>query len=290
MSPELLAGDPTTWEVLSTALGDRAGPFIAASNQRAEVQIRANIARIDRQALATLLAEDGILTKPCRLAPHGLTVQGRANLRGHRAFSRGLFEVQDEGSQLLAELVPSVGSVLDLCAGAGGKSLALAASGARVHALDVRARPLLELQKRARRAGLTILTDTLSSDGALPSHIPADYDADAVLVDAPCSGSGTWRRHPELRWRLTELAQTATLQASILARAASLVRPGGVLVYGTCSVLPAENEAQVDRFLGRHPDFRLEPLGRPDLGGDVLRLAPDTHGTDGFFGAKLRRA
>ncbi|TNE86269.1 MAG: RsmB/NOP family class I SAM-dependent RNA methyltransferase [Deltaproteobacteria bacterium] len=280
----VLAGGQAVWEVLSAALGDRAAAFVATSNARAPVQIRAQ--GLTRDALARELADAGITTEPCTHAPLGLTVIGSANLRGHKAFTQGRFEVQDEGSQLLAGLVPTDADVLDLCAGAGGKSLALAAAGAHVTALDVRPSPLDELSKRARRARLTVHTRRLGPRGEVPEDVKP---AAAVLVDAPCTGSGTWRRHPDLRWRLDELDATVALQAQILDRAADLVKPGGVLVYGTCSVLPAEDEAQVEAFLARHPDFALDPLGQPELGGEVLRVAPDTHGTDGFFGARLRR-
>lgn len=285
----VLAGDAAAWEVLARELGSRAAPFVAASNARAAVHIRVHAGRTSRARLARELASDGIATRPCPHAPHGLEVEGRANLQGHRAFSQGLFEVQDEGSQLLAGLVPAGGRVVDLCAGAGGKALALAAAGSEVLAFDVRPAPLAELKKRARRARLAIDTHLLDPDGGLPASLDLASKADAVLVDAPCSGSGTWRRHPEIRWRLTELGATHALQADILDRAATLVRPGGVLIYGTCSVLPSENEAQVEAFLARHPEFVLDPLDCPGLGGNTLNVAPDTHGTDGFFGARLTR-
>jgi len=208
--------------------------------------------------------------------------------------------VMDEGSQLVAELVapPPGGRVLDACAGAGGKTLALGALLAgkgRVLALDTDGKKLEELRRRARRAGLTNVEARPIKEG--PLGIKGQFDR--VLVDAPCSGLGTLRRNPEARWRLTpaDLDELPARQRAILERYAPLVAPGGRLVYATCTVDAAENDAVVDAFVRAHPDFTPVPakeiLGRAralELGdGERLRLLPHVHGTDGFFAAVLRR-
>lgn len=288
---------------LHRSLGARAVDFLRASADRAPLDLRVNRLRCDvAQAMGSLAAQ-GIATERTPLSPHGLRVVGRANLHGSRAYRDGWVEVQDEGSQLLATIVqPDGGLVVDLCAGAGGKSLALAAAAptARLVAADVRRRALRELERRARRAGASVQTLHLRGDGALPDAASFLVGrADRVLVDAPCSGTGTLRRHPEHRLRLDGdvLAELPRLQASILDRAAELVRPGGRLIYGTCSVLHAENRDVVDGFLARRPAFRRLPL-RDVVGSELaaqigdgvdLRLAPHEQGTDGFFGAVLTR-
>lgn len=255
--------------------------FLAASDRRAPVTLRANRARTTRDALAARLAEEGVETMPCERAADGLHVVGRGNLTQLPSFRDGWFEVQDEGSQLLAALVPAEGEVIDLCAGAGGKSLAMAARGQPVTATDIRPGALKELQRRARRAGVTIETLTIR-DARLPARLRR-REVPNVLVDAPCTGIGVLRRHPEHRWHFDDawLGERNAMQRRILDRAAGLVASGGHLVYGTCSVLPEENEQVVSYFLHAHRDF--EPTG------EGLALAPHTSDTDGFFGVVLRK-
>ncbi len=267
---------------ITKALGDGAEAFLEASDVRGPVSLRANRLVCDREALAERLQAEGIGTDPSSLVPDGLQVRGRHNLQGLACFREGWFEVQDEGSQMLAELVQPDGPLIDFCAGAGGKSLALAAKGVPVLALDVREEALEELDKRATRAGADVEVQRIRPDGALPAHV-ADRRVSRVLVDAPCSGLGVLRRHPEHRYLVDRRSLKAqhALQMSIVERAAPLVAPGGWLVYGTCSVLTEENDRVVASFLDRHPDFRS--VGSP------LRVAPHTHGTDGFFGAVLER-
>ncbi|NWG46192.1 MAG: RsmB/NOP family class I SAM-dependent RNA methyltransferase, partial [Alphaproteobacteria bacterium] len=217
----------------------------------------------------------------------------------------GLVEVQDEGSQILAELVGARPGdrVADFCAGAGGKTLAIAAAmrnkGTLV-ATDTLPGRLERARLRFRRAGVhNVTTRSLSSarDKWVKGH---RGDFDRVLVDAPCSGVGAWRRNPDARWNRLgpDLAELIALQADILDSAERLVRPGGRLVYATCSLLPEENEAQAERFLAAHPEFRLCPLpavwaetlgGPPPVEGTCLRLTPARHGTDGFFAAIFER-
>jgi 16S rRNA (cytosine967-C5)-methyltransferase len=268
-------------EALVNSLGDTVWPFLWASNTRASMTLRTNPFRAPREAVQRALAKQGIETTPLS-TPYGLKVCAPANLKGQKSFQNGWFEVQDEGSQHLAALCgPTTGTVIDYCAGAGGKTLAIAASApdCTLIAADVRAGALTQLEKRARRAGLKRLqVHHLTPDS------PLNATAETVFVDAPCSGLGTLRRHPELRLRLTEasLDEVLALQQEVLHRASLCVAPGGRLIYGTCSVLREENEGAVERFLGEHGGFSLtqEP---------PLNRAPHTHQTDGFFGAVMVR-
>lgn len=265
-----LAGsvDPALAAELLRTWGDETGDLLAASNRRPPTAIRANRARIDRRSLAARLAGEGVQTRRSALAPDGLVVEGRANLVGTRVWAEGLFEIQDEGSQLVAAQVVPVGLVLDLCAGAGGKTLAMAAIApeARFIASDLRQAPLDELRRRARRAGVTIET-TLD---------PSGVQADRVLVDAPCTGSGVLRRHPAYRLRIDgeALERNPRVQRQILERALTLVKPGGRLVYATCSVLRAENDDVAEAMQADHPELKRI---------SEVRLAPHTEGTDGFY-------
>jgi len=307
-SPEeavALAGSvaPAFAAALLSALGTDVGAFLAASNARAPLTIRAYRARTAREDLARRLADEGFDTAPTRYARDGLHVTTRGNLAATTCWREGLFEVQDEGSQLVAALVQPEGLVVDLCAGAGGKTLAMSArmAGGRILAADVRANALAELDRRARRAGVeNVGTTVLPPTGPLPKVLQRVRGrADRVLVDAPCSGSGVLRRHPAYRLRITaeSLAAHPSDQRALLDRAAPLVAPGGRLVYATCSVLSEENDAVVEGFLSGHPQFaRLsarEVLGprATEVGdGEVLRVLPHVHGTDGFFAAVLARS
>ncbi len=261
--------EPVHAEDLAESYGDGREDWLRASDARPPAHLRVNLSRTTRRALAEELRLAGIETEPVDAG--GLLVLGRADLRGHPAFRRGDFEFQDAGSQRVIAYVEGEGrTVLDLCAGAGGKALGLADRGARVVATDRRRRALEELRRRARRAGLVI---------EVQAHPSGRYDR--VLVDAPCSGSGVWRRHPEYRWRLREAGCPSALQLELLQRGAERVAPGGELIYATCSSLRAENEAVVRAFLERHPKW--EPARPP------LRLAPHLHGTDGMFAQALTR-
>jgi 16S rRNA (cytosine967-C5)-methyltransferase len=257
--------------------------LLRASDARAPVTIRANVAENDRDTLAELLGKEGVVTQPCVRSAVGLQVVGAANLMGTRAHSEGWFEVQDEGSQLLAEMVPADARVVDFCAGAGGKSLAMAARGSEVMASDVRRGALKELSRRAERAGVHVPTVVLPDEGDPPEPLFA-FEPGWVLVDAPCSGVGVLRRHPEHRWHLDPevLERRGRLQRAILDRAEALVPEDGTLVYATCSLLPSENQAVVADFLAAHPDFEAV--------GPAMLVAPHTDGTDGFFAQALQRS
>lgn len=273
-----------------------------AMNQSAPLDLRVNTLKGDRDTLLAKLAADDIAATPGSLSPLAVRLRDKPALAKHPLFLEGAFEVQDEGSQLLGFLLePKRGEmVVDFCAGAGGKTLLLGAlmrNTGRLYAFDVSDKRLANLKPRLARSGLS---------NVHPARIEHERDqkikrlagkADRVLVDAPCSGLGTLRRNPDLKWRQDEksVAELTVKQAAILAAAATLVRPGGRLVYATCSLLSAENDDIVAAFLEKHPDFSLLPasavLGKQGIAcdGDVLRLLPHKHNTDGFFAAALER-
>ena len=273
-----------------------------AMNQSAPLDLRVNTLKGDRDTLLAKLAADDIAATPGALSPLAVRLRDKPALAKHPLFLEGAFEVQDEGSQLLGFLLePKRGEmVVDFCAGAGGKTLLLGAlmrNTGRLYAFDVSDKRLANLKPRLARSGLS---------NVHPARIEHERDqkikrlagkADRVLVDAPCSGLGTLRRNPDLKWRQDEksVAELTVKQAAILDAAATLVRPGGRLVYATCSLLSAENDDIVAAFLEKHPDFSLLPasavLGKQGIAceGDVLRLLPHKHNTDGFFAAAMER-
>ena len=281
--------------------GDRADAEAAAMNERAPLTARVNVLKTTRDALRLRLRSEGVETRETPLSPLGLFLDTRENAFALPAFREGLFELQDEGSQLLGLLVDAPPTqVVDACAGAGGKTLQLAGqmhNRGELFALDIDARRLEELKRRARRAGVHNVRIRQIPPAAGPELSELLGKADRVLVDAPCSGTGTFRRKPDARYRLTPelLEQHVQRQRALLERFAPLVKPGGRLIYGTCSVLEEENEAVVRWFLERHPSFSVLPpadrlgeeLGRRVSEGEFLRLSPGRHGTDGFFGAIL---
>ena len=290
---------------LRARFGERLAEEAAAMETAAPLDLRANLLKTTRDAAATLLAAEGVRAAPTPLSPWGLRAEARQPIGGTRAFQDGLVEVQDEGSQLIALLADARPGhrVADYCAGAAGKSLAMAATmGNRGHlvACDVSAPRLEGAVRRMRRAGVQNAERHLLEAGDKWRKRRA-RSFDRVLVDAPCTGTGTWRRNPDARTRTTEqdLRELRAKQAAILDEASELVRPGGRLVYATCSLLPEEDEDQMTAFLDRHPDFTALPLGtlwpglRPDLPapgeGPFLALSPARHGTDGFFTAVLER-
>jgi 16S rRNA (cytosine967-C5)-methyltransferase len=279
---------------------------MAALNEGAALDLRTNLIKIgDREAARAALAREGIEAARTRHSPLGLRVFERIALGSLETFRQGLVEVQDEGSQLAAQLADARPGlrVVDFCAGAGGKTLALAAAmGNRGHlvACDVSASRLERATQRLRRAGASIVqrVPLASARDKWVKRHPQSFDR--VFVDAPCTGTGTWRRNPDAKWRLRpeDLAELAALQADILDSAQRLVKPGGRLIYVTCSLLREENERQIESFLARHGEFTLLPIGdvwretiggEPPAPGDMLRLTPARHGTDGFFVAVMTR-
>ena len=283
---------------------DAALALAAAMNTRAPLAVRVNTARVSRDELAARLAEEHVVAHPTPLSPVGLVFETRVNAFALSAFKDGLFEVMDEGSQLVADLVapPPGGRVADACAGAGGKTLAMGAALAgkgRVLALDTDGRKLEELRRRARRAGLTnVEARQIKDDRADLAKLPV-AGFDRVLLDVPCSGLGTLRRNPEARWRLTRAAVDSfpARQLALAVAYAPLTAVGGRLIYATCTVTRRENEAVIERFLAERDDFVAVPVkeiwGRERAqgvgDGMTMRLSPDRHDTDGFFAAVLRR-
>jgi 16S rRNA (cytosine967-C5)-methyltransferase len=261
--------------------------------ERAPLDLRANVARTSRQALL----EQWPGAEPTPLSPWGLRLPPDSRVDQHPAFLDGLVEVQDEGSQLIAIACQPQQQqrIIDLCAGAGGKSLALAAGApeAEILATDANRARLSQLPQRAQRAGATIALRLLNPPNELEELADVRGTADLVLVDAPCSGSGTWRRNPEGRWRLNpeRLERVAALQARLLDIAAELVRPGGTLVYAVCSILTREGSAQADAFLERHSSWvpQATPIDYGRLDGVGRLLTPGHDATDGFFIARLKR-
>ena len=291
------------YERLRAIYGDRLEPLAAALNRPAPLDLRVNTLRASRDAVRERLLADGIVAEPTPWSPWGLRLKDKPALSRHPLFLEGVIEVQDEGSQLLGLLTGARRGemVCDYCAGAGGKTLALGAmmnNTGRLYAFDVSERRLARLKLRLARSGLSNVYPKLLA-GERDSRIRRLAGKfDRVLVDAPCSGLGTLRRNPDLKWRQTPqtVAELSQKQAAILAAAAMLVKPGGRLVYATCSLQPEENEDIVAAFLADRPEYRLLPAGpilaaqRIDLAmGDVLRLDPALHGTDGFYAAVLER-
>jgi 16S rRNA (cytosine967-C5)-methyltransferase len=288
---------------------EEARALARAMNLRAPLTVRANLLRGTRQALRERLASEGVAAEPTPHSPWGLVLDGHANAFALRAFREGLFEIQDEGSQLVALACGARPgwTVVDACAGAGGKSLALAMemrNKGSLHALDVDADRLEEARRRARRAGVhNLRTRVVPAAGAEAEAAAADLagKADLVLVDAPCSGLGTLRRKPDARWRLEpgDPARFSETQREIGARFARLARPGGRLIYATCAIGRTENEEVAAFLAAAAPGLVPLPLERT-LGaerarvlgaeGHLLRLTPHRHGTDGFFVAAFERA
>ncbi len=264
-----------------------------ALTDRAPLDLRTNSARASREDL--LEEFEGAVPTP--LSPWGLRLPPDSQVDHSRAFEEGRAEIQDEGSQLVALACEAQNGerILDLCAGAGGKALALAAVApqAKILATDSSRLRLSKLEPRARRAGAVIETRLLDPPRELEGLADWIHLADLVLVDAPCSGSGTWRRNPEGRWRLTSerLERLVHAQQRLLEIAAELTRPGGRIVYAVCSILSDEGSSQIERFLETHSSWISEEVimesGRPDGAGRLVTPAHDR--TDGFFVARVRR-
>ncbi|MGB7431841.1 MAG: RsmB/NOP family class I SAM-dependent RNA methyltransferase [Ahrensia sp.] len=280
-----------------------------ALNERPPLDLRVNTLKADREKVLKALEKTG--AKPTQIARQGIRIKppksaGRLpNVTAEPAFQKGWFEVQDEGSQIVADLVfaQQGEQVFDLCAGAGGKTLPLSASmdnKGQVHAYDSNKQRLAPIFERLKRAG----TRNVQVHGADDDLTPLEGQFDRVVIDAPCTGSGTWRRHPDAKWKLTPetVEKRCAEQSAILDDAARFVRPGGFLCYITCSVFPAENEEQVYAFGERHPGWELLSAGEvwQDLFGfdkpqpwsadlNCITLTPRSTGTDGFFFAVMQK-
>jgi 16S rRNA (cytosine967-C5)-methyltransferase len=305
--PRAVANDLPEWiePYLERVFGTGLEREMAALNAAAPIDLRVNLLKADRASARRALAAQGVSAVPTSWSPVGLRLSERIPLGALAAFKDGLVEVQDEGSQIAALLVgagPGM-RVVDFCAGVGGKTLALAAgmkNRGKLVACDVSARRLERAARRLRRAGVNNV-ERRALSGERDKWVKRHAGGfDRVLVDAPCLGTGTWRRNPDAKWRSTQqdLAELVVRQQQILASAARLVRPGGRLVYATCSLLREEDEAQAEAFLAAELEFCLMPaarvwsetIGGPSPGGEpYLRLTPARHGTDGFFVAIFER-
>ncbi len=275
-----------------------------ALNASAPLDLRANPLKTTRDAVLAQLAAEGLVATPGLYSPLAIRMASKPALAKHPLFLEGQVEVQDEGSQLLAYLLaPKRGEmVVDFCAGAGGKTLLLGAlmrSTGRLYAFDVADKRLSRLRPRVARSGLSNVHAVViaNENDARVKRLAGKIDR--VLVDAPCSGLGTLRRNPDLKWRQTAegVADLAAKQRDILAAASRLVKPGGRLVYATCSILAEENEAVVDAFLAKHSGFSVVSaqavLAQSQIQlacGERMRLSPHEHGTDGFYAAVLERS
>ncbi len=296
--PEAIKLECPDWaaDKLRAHFGDAFVPEMRALQEAAPVDIRINPLKTTRDEVQKRLAAESIKSAPLPHAPEGLRIEGRPNLAATQAFKDGLFEIQDEGSQLLAALVQAKPGeqVVDFCAGAGGKTLAIAGqmkNKGRIIACDVLELRLKRAQERFRRAGVhNIETRVLETerDPWIKRH---KEKFDRVLIDAPCTGVGVWRRNPDARWRQLGpgLDTLLPLQQEILQSAARLVKPGGRLVYATCSLLPQENSQQIEKFLSSEIGAQFTPVACGLEGEASLQLTPARHGTDGFFGAVLVR-
>jgi len=275
----------------------------SALNQPAPLDLRVNSIKATRDEVVAGLAEAPIAAVPMPYAPLGLRVLKKPSLQNLPLFKSGAIEVQDEGSQVLSQIVGAKRGemVVDFCAGAGGKTLALGAlmrNTGRLYAFDISEKRLAKLKPRLARSGLSNVHPVLIAHERDAKIKRLAGKIDRVLVDAPCSGLGTLRRNPDVKWRqkVEAIAEMQEKQASILAGAARLLKGGGRLVYATCSMLNEENDFIVEQFLAAHPDFELVPMNKVlaeqkiELEmGDYLKMLPHKHQTDGFFAAVLQR-
>ncbi len=302
--PDEVRAEVPDWilPLLTARFGTATPAELSALSTEAPLDLRANLLKATREEAQAALAAEGWEALPTPYSPWGLRIDGRRPVTSGPAFQNGLVEIQDEGSQLIAIMVDAHPGmrVVDWCAGAGGKTLAMASrmrNKGQIVACDVSRSRLEGAVPRLRRAGVHNVERHLVEPGDKWLKRRAG-SFDKVLVDAPCTGTGTWRRNPDARLRLTEtdLAELVVKQAAILDDAQTLVRKGGRLIYATCSLLLEEDQQQIASFLVRHPSFALVPLERAwpleqpvPCGGDYLSLTPARHGTDGFFAAVLER-
>ncbi|MBI4031629.1 MAG: RsmB/NOP family class I SAM-dependent RNA methyltransferase [Proteobacteria bacterium] len=290
---------PDHERTLRDYFGGDFGAEMEAMLPSATLDLRVNIRAAAREETQASLKRDGVDTDATPHSPWGLRARGKAFLSKTKAFVKGHIEIQDEGSQLIAHACgakPGM-QVLDYCAGGGGKTLALAAAmncKGRIVAMDNEPARLEKGRQRFRRAGVSDIIEVrpLTDEKNRKWLKRQKGTFDVVLVDAPCSSTGTWRRNPDLRWRQygPPVAELIPVQEEILGKVAKCVKPGGKLVYATCSLLPDENERQIEKFLAVHPDFTLTPPDNaPHDDKGYMRLTPLRYSTDGFFAAILTR-
>lgn len=287
---------PAYAESLKTYFGKNYEAEMAAFLEPATLDLRVNTFVLTREEAANSLKKDGVATTETPYSPWGLRCNEKAYLAKTKALTKGHVSIQDEGSQMIAYLCDAQpgGQVLDYCAGAGGKTLALAAMmkrKGRIVAMDNDEKRLMKGKQRYKKSGLADIIEVRPLDEKGRKWVKRQKGKfDVVLTDVPCSGTGTWRRNPDMRWNTygPELAELIEIQKDILERASKLVKEGGRLVYATCSLLPEENEQQVDAFLKDNPDFEAQDVPE-ELGKRYMRLTPHRHNTDGFFAAVLMK-
>ncbi len=269
---------------------------MAAMMEPATLDLRVNTFVLTREEAMESLKKDGVKTETTPHSPWGLRCAHKAYLAKTKALTKGHVSIQDEGSQLIAYMCAAKPGmqVLDYCAGAGGKTLALAAMmkrKGRIVAMDNDEKRLMKGKQRYKKSGLADIIEARPIDDKGRKWLKRQKGKfDVVLTDVPCSGTGTWRRNPDMRWHTygPELAELIEIQKDILERASKMVKPEGRLVYATCSLLPEENENQIEAFLQANPDFEVVPTPE-ELGTPYMRLTPHRHNTDGFFAATLQR-
>ncbi len=272
-------------ELCYRELGEKWEAILPSLNRTAEVILRVNTLRSDKATVQQALKQEGTATLEVEGAPDALVLEKRQNVFRTEAFKNGLFEVQDAGSQAIApflEVKPGM-RVIDSCAGAGGKTLHLAAlmqNKGRIVALDVEPRKLEELRRRARRAGVAIIETKAIESAKTIKRLQGS--ADRLLLDVPCSGLGTLRRNPDAKWKLDAefIERVKKIQAEILVSHSRMLKPGGRMVYATCSILPSENEQQVQAFLASHPGFALIR---------EQKISPESPFHDGFYMALIEK-
>lgn len=287
---------PEYAQTLREYFGDAFAAEMEAMLPPADLDVRVNTFLIAREEVKKSLAKDGVETTETPFSPWGLRVKGKVFLSKTKAFAKGWIDIQDEGSQLIAHICgvkPGL-QVLDFCAGAGGKTLALASAmerKGRIVAMDTEERRLEKGKERFRRAKVSDIIEVRPiSDERHRKWLRRQKETfDVVLLDVPCTGTATWRRNPDTRWRVygPGLEELVKVQSEILEKVAGCVKKGGKLVYATCSLLPDENEKQVAAFLEKHPEFSVQSPEDPTLGAPYMRLTPLRHKTDGFFAAVL---
>lgn len=298
---------PEAEDKLRALFGDNFMQEMAAMLEPANLDVRVNLIKSTRAKTQDTFKRHHIDATPTPMSPVGLRIKGRVHMADTKMLQHGTIEIQDEGSQLIALLCAAKpgGQVLDACAGGGGKTLAIAAQmqgKGRVVAMDNNAQRLNRGKPRYVRAGIHNVEVRPLDDEQHRKWLRRQKGSfDTVLIDAPCTSSGTWRRNPDLRWRRQgpSMDEIVALQAEILDKFEKCVKPGGRLVYATCSLFSEENENQIARFLKDYPEFELLPIERAwaeadlptpcPLSGDVMRLTPRQSGTDGFFSAVMKR-
>jgi 16S rRNA (cytosine967-C5)-methyltransferase len=292
------------YETLKAYFGKNFSSEMKAFLTGATLDLRVNIKKSPIEKVQNYLEADGVQTETTKYSPWGLRAKNKAFLSKTKAWHKGWIEIQDEGSQLIAYVCnakPGM-QVLDYCAGAGGKTLAIGScmdNKGRIVASDNNLKRLEKGRKRIKKAGLHDIVEfrDLEDEKTRKWLKRQKGNFDIVLADVPCTGTGTWRRNPDMKWRIygPNLEELLAVQSDIIQRCAKVVRKGGRLVYATCSLLPEENEKQIDTFLKSHEDFKVLPIteiwpeGDCPFKGPYLRLTPHQHGTDGFFAAVLER-